>query len=435
MKHPTLIAVDLILSAIQDNVGDDGASHSFLFGKPGAPHWQKNLRADIFVSNRQLIKAASFIRQNGAPHLKSLSISDITRQISDFIVNFFWFIYEDTILKSTLGTYEKHVSDKNKNELSRALLETDLFLPKNKLTLYPLATVEVQDPFSSKHFFLQNTSSLDQEFDPLSRKSLAPNQFPPDVGWKYRTETPLSWLGVFSPVQPYSDKYKAQILASLSLTQPHRYRHRFSGRKVFGGFATISDGMNIQFGTPNTPAISENIIVTKDDHEWLHILASKMSAPNNDDKRHLRALEYYYRAWPLAPSERFPWLCMTLDALFGDVSHATRAVVDGVQSVLGERVSARRLGDLMKLRASTIHGGAPDVYDSRKYGRYYRKYAEDPIFDLGLIVEACLRERLFMGALTEHPDPHEKLIEQMIAEGRVPRARHKHSILGQDEHQ
>jgi hypothetical protein len=74
----------------------------------------------------------------------------------------------------------------------------------------------------------------------------------------------------------------------------------------------------------------------------------------------------------------------------------------------------------LSLRASVIHGGAPDVYDSDSYHRYYENYGDDPIRDLELIAARSLRSVIFAGALVEHPDPYADLIRD-YREGKLDR--------------
>jgi hypothetical protein len=120
---------------------------------------------------------------------------------------------------------------------------------------------------------------------------------------------------------------------------------------------------------------------------------------------------------------------MALDAVFGDANHASQAVIDGVRTAIGHHVSDARLRLLMDLRASVIHGGAPDVYDSRKYARYYERYDADPIHDLELVVGQCLRASIFGVALQEHPDPHADLVAKAQASGRLPQNLSRSTIL------
>ena len=118
---------------------------------------------------------------------------------------------------------------------------------------------------------------------------------------------------------------KAAILGALALTPLPGYRYMFSGRQLFGGRCTILDGDTTSYGEAHTPPLMHDILVTEQDHPWLSFLASKLTANERAMRRQLRALEYFYRAWELGPSERFPVLCMALDAIFGDANHAAQA--------------------------------------------------------------------------------------------------------------
>ena len=189
----------------------------------------------------------------------------------------------------------------------------------------------------------------------------------------------------------------------------------------------------MSFGEPHTPALMDDLIITEDDHAWLEILAAKVTAPERALRRQIHALEYFYRAWFLDPRERFPVLCMALDAMFGEANHATQAVIDGVRGTIGQHIADPRLRALMSLRASVIHGGAPDVYDSRKYARYYDNYDADPIRDLELVVTHCLRELVFEGQLKTHPDPHAAIIKEQQDKGRYPKRLNENAIIDEEE--
>lgn len=307
-----------------------------------------------------------------------------------------------------------------------------LFYPKDALTLFPLVTVKVETSFDSAPFFFSPAQkSLGVERLPAGfpQERVVADRFPPEEDFKGRFEHPLSWLGVRSPDYKAAAKIKAGILGALALTPMDRLRYQFSGRQMFGGRATLSDSMTMSFGSPHTPPMMNDIVLTAADEPWLKILAGKLAAGTKAVRRELRALEYFYRAWPLSDSERFPIMCMTLDAAFGEATHATQAVIDGVRKTLGVHVREERLRALMSLRASVIHGGAPDVYDSSKYARYYDDYEADPIRDIELVVVQCLRHRVFGTTMTEHPDPHAAKIAELQAKGRLPRNLVTPSIL------
>lgn len=422
-------AVELLLAAVHTHVGEDGLSSSFMFGRPGAPPWQRNMGVEIFVSVKRSIIAALFVRQHGAPYLRALSIADIRGLLTDFLRENYHEVADETLFHHFPESFAERVSDATKDNLATSLAVSALFKPDVYPTLFPLVAVLVQTDFSSPPFFLRQPQTLLAEFKPEMHKWLVPECFPPLSDWKHRVERPTSWLGVRSPALQASQKMKAAILGAVALTPSLNYRHMFSMRRMFGGWCIVNGGSKMAFGTPATPPMMENIVITAADHPWLDVLAVKLASSSRADRRQLTALEYFYRAWPLGPSERFPVLCMALDAAFGEASQATQSIVDAIRGMFGDHVDPKRLRDLMEIRASVIHGGAPDVYDSRKYGKYYTTYSEDPIADLGLVVAECLRRRIFGDALTEHDDPYQDNIAMAQATGRMPKTFKTSSIL------
>lgn len=111
------------------------------------------------------------------------------------------------------------------------------------------------------------------------------------------------------------------------------------------------------------------------------------------------------------------WSLEKHDGLSGEekdtrvASRATQAVIDAVRPIMGAEYTYERLKRLLSLRASVIHGGAPDVCESDSYHRYYVDYGEDPIQDLELIVARCLQSVIFRGHLKERPHTYADLIQ------------------------
>jgi hypothetical protein len=289
--------------------------------------------------------------------------------------------------------------------------------------------VEVETGFSSSAFFLANPENLAAEIPPRLQRHLLPAQFPPFKDMKMKLEATTSWLGVRSPNKHVANKMRSVVLGALALTPNYRERHMFSMRHTFGGVCTVRDDVSVSFGTEHTPALMHNVVVTTNDHAWLSVVDEMLQSNERSLKRQRHALEYFYRSWRLKDSERFPILCMALDAIFGEANQATQAVIDGVRSTVGTHVDDERLRLLMKLRASVVHGGAPDVYDSSNYGRYYDRYDADPIRDLELVVALCLRRRIFGEVMVEHDDPNAALIEQLKAQKRLPDEPEERDIL------
>jgi hypothetical protein len=55
-------------------MGDDGLMSKFLFGKPGAPIWDRRLGIEIFYSRKKLLYAVLFIRKHGPEHLRQMAV-------------------------------------------------------------------------------------------------------------------------------------------------------------------------------------------------------------------------------------------------------------------------------------------------------------------------------------------------------------------------
>ena len=422
--------IDLILSAVHKEAGEDGMMCSFLSGtEPDAPHWARHFGVTIFFSLKGMTKAALFVRRHGPPYLRALSIEDIRDMLQRFLTDNFHDVGRETFLSRFTESYAERVSEPTKEALARSLAASSIFSPTEELSLFPLVPLVVEASFSSPAFFLRAPDTLPEEFDTDLRLQLVPDTFPPLADYKYRIERPKAWLGVRSPVLQASIKMKAAILGATALTLPLYRRHMFSGREMFGGFCTIHDGWRLSFGEPHTPPLADDLVIRQCDHDWLEILAAKLASNTQDDRRQVRTLEYFYRAWPLEPAERFPALCMTLDALYGEASQTTQAIIEGVRATLGPHLDERRLRDLLKIRGAVIHGGAPDVYDSSKYLKYYQAYSADPINDLDEVVTESMRRRIFGAALRLQDNPNAEVIAQMQAQGRLPRKLRTGSIL------
>lgn len=67
---------------------------------------------------------------------------------------------------------------------------------------------------------------------------------------------------------------------------------------------------------------------------------------------------------------------------------------------------------MLGMRASVIHGGAPNVYESSKYEDYYKTYLKDATRDLELIVARCLQNVIFPSVMSERPHTHAEIIRR-----------------------
>lgn len=397
-------AVDQLLSSAFSKQQPGGPVTKFLFGRPGTPAGLLTLGAEVYFSRIGLTKTALLVRALGPSYLRSLTISKIATRLMDLVKDNFYLLAPHVWGKQFEEAYAARLPDEIKQSLTQSLAASTLMSPSAYPTLFPLVPVEVLKDFIADNFFLIKADSLAQSHLRI-QTDLVPAQFPPFPYWQGRVEQPLTWLGVHTPALEAAAKTRNAILGAVALLPHPLERYQFSGRKMFGGSASVEDGnASFSYGEPCTPAMMENIKIEAQDHVWLELLSTKLGEETDETRREIKALEYFYRAWPLSDAERFPVLFMALDALFSNAAQHTQAVADAVGATMGAAYDVTRLKLLLKMRAAVIHGGAPDVYDASNYVKYYEAYEADPVDDMERIAAQCLRQRVFGGSLT--PKPH-----------------------------
>lgn len=401
-------AVELILRASFCQV-QDGGHIQFLFGRPGAPMWSMNLGAEVYFSRLGLLKASLLVRKIGPLYLRSLPIKEIESRLMNFVRDNYGYLAGSVWGQVFRESFSYRVSPEVRGQLASALQASALFSPAIYVTVFPLVPITVQEDFESEAFFLVKPTSLGPAHVGSSG-DLRSEQFPPVPYWEGRVERPTAWLGVRAAAEQSAKRTRNVVLGALALLPHPRERHMFSGRSMFGGTASFNNGWTFSFGAPVTPALMEDLTVGSADLSWLALLSEKIGNSADSVRRQMKALEYFYRAWPLPEVERFPVLFMALDAVFGAASLHTQAVANAVGAEFGAEYNVARLKLLMKLRAAVIHGGAPDIYDNSSYIKYYETYEQDPIYDLELIVSRSLQSVVFEGRMTSREHTHAELI-------------------------
>lgn len=414
-------AVNMMLDAMFCQRTPDRRQHSFMYNKPGGHPLAGGAGFEVNYDDRGLLKAALFMRRNAAPHLGSLSVGDVEKVLTDFICDNFWIIDNDAWEGCLLGVgqardapFSDFVSVGTKERLAEAIAVADIFVEPRQLVTFPLVTVRVEEEFECPTFFFVRPDGLKLSRLPPGYidADLQSDSFPPFGRWDGIRRSPSSWLGVWAGTAEVAKRHRAAIVGALALL-PHRLeRYLFSGRTLFGGLCTFAGSLSMTTGDPHTPPLSEDIVIGKADHGWLTILADKLVSPAKVDKRQMRALEYFFRAWVPDPTRRFPTLFGALDAIYGDAGKATQSVIEAVGPVMGSAYDYDRLKLLLGLRASVIHGGAPNVYESSDYHKYYERHEEDATRDLELIVARCLQTVIFGTAMQARPYTHAALIKQ-----------------------
>lgn len=404
-------SVDLILNFIS-LTPNDGSRHSFMCGPHGCM-WPGSIAVTLFYKRKEETEAALFIREHGPSYLRSISISKVKSIISNFITSNFYPMANSVFMKQAIS-FASTVPQSIKDDLVTAISKSEIFEPRNILTLFPLGTVNITPAFSSNSFVLTEPATLNQFLEHKPHEELSPESFPPIIakGQNYTKQPTVSWLGIYSPNTDAAKKIKAAILGAIALTPHSACRYMFSGRQVFGGMFSIHEGggYELSYGSTHTPPLMHNITLKENDHSWLKMLSEKLSLNEKSVRRQIKALEYFYRPWRLSSNERFPWLCMSLDALYGDANQATLSVISAIQSH-SMTYSEAQLKLLHSIRGDVIHGRSPDVYDSKDYQKYYIQYGSDPVHDLEKITVICLRKEIFGDNLREHIHPEADILK------------------------
>lgn len=403
-------AIEILLRSISMKDGGGGLSARFYFGHIGAPLFERRMGTEIFFDPKAFTEATLFVRQHGPSHLRQMDVGALQGLLQKFIIDHFWPIGEQVMFNDIQGNLAETVSWQVKNVLAGHLAASAVFTPEIGITLYPLAPVVVQEDFDGAAFSFLRPASLTHAWLGIHPSNpLFPDRFS-CVSQERGRELVTAWLGVRAPTFEMAEKRKAVILGALALTLPRHERKMFSGRHNFGGHCTLTpSGATESFGDPSVPPLMYDAIIETCDHPWLARLCEKLASEDGTDVRHCRALEYFYRAWPLKPNESFSHIFMAMDSIFGDASRATQAVIEAATKHGTETLPYERLKLLLSLRATVIHGGAPDVHDSGKYHKYYAAYGADPIADVETIAAQCFRAVIFEGLLQERPDRRQEM--------------------------
>ncbi|CAA2145086.1 hypothetical protein [Methylobacterium bullatum] len=427
-------AIEKVLSAIYPS-GHPFLS-SFFYSKPGVQSLLGGLGAEICAHQKDYTDAILFIRRTGCNYLKFISISEIRTITTRFLIDNFWYISSDAFWTDNNCAYISNVSRNNINILAEKLSQSALYNSSESLILYPLQTVEVEDEFISDEFFLCGAANFSKNLLPSGVKFEQYNmaEFPPLVEAAGKRISPRCWLGIKAPLAPIARKMKSSVLGAMSLTIIPRERYLFTGRELTGGKCTINPkSMTYNFSNKSsTPSLSSDIKIDISDRSWLKLLAKILSSNDGQSRSQIRSLEYFYRAWFLEPSERFPILCMSLDSLVNKTNNHTKEAIKFIDENIKLKIDLERLRLLLNIRGAVIHGAAPDVYESDGYESYYVRYGADPVKDLDLIVGKCIREYVFEGKLNHHPDPHADITEKVKKMGRIMPDMRKINIIPDD---
>jgi hypothetical protein len=418
LEQATATAIRLIAAAMFHARDPARSSHSFIIKRPDEHFGMLGLGIEINYNEILLTKAILFVRRHGAPYLGSLSVSDVRSLMTDFVSESFYLLANEVWGGRFDDSFGEHLSPEALAAWSDALARSRLFLEPRELTLFPLSVVTCKVTLSFPGFFVSSPDGLGPELLGLRTRptDLRPETFPPFAGSQMSPKPVSAWLGVWAPNVETASRMRAAILGAFALLPHAIERYMFSMRTVVAGRCTLKGGgYSVSIGDHHTPGLSEDLVMTDEDRGWLTALSGMLQSQLKVDRRKMRALEYQYRAWSPGPARRFPSLVGAIDAIFGgDGAKATQAVVDSVCPLMGEGYDETRIRMLLGLRGSVIHGGAPNVYESSSYRRYYEAYHVDAVRDLEVIVAKCLQAEIFSPQFPERPFTYAHLLEERL---------------------
>lgn len=401
-------AVRLLLASASKQVtlGKLGTHSKFMFGPPHVPTWMHNMGAEVYFNSAGLLEATLHLRHSGPSFLLALPITEVENRLTSFLMESYWLISPYVFGTHSAEPFIALIPPPAVEQMAVQLQTSRLFAPQAFVTVFPLVPVLVEAPFVSDSFFLVAPADLTSTLIASPGSTLTPDLFPP-IPFEGKTEKPTAWLGVRAVSERHAKRLRNAVLGAIALLPHHAERYFFSGRHMFGGQATFQGGkVGISYGRACTPALMTNLTICASDQGWLRLLSAKLTSDDDTDRRQLRALEYFYRAWPLPAEDRVPWFFMALDAIFGDAAQHTQVVVASLKAVGLHEYDEARFKLLMKLRAAVIHGGAPDVYDSSRYLDYFAQYRSDAVKDLERIVSRGLQDVIFQGTQTSRAHPY-----------------------------
>lgn len=417
-EQTTDTAIRLIADAMFHARDPDRSSHAFIIQRPGDQFRMSGLGIEINYDETLFTTAVLFVRRHGAPYLGSLSFSDVRSIITNFVADSFYLLTDEVWGRQFDDSFDEHLSPDTFASWANALAHSRLFLEPRELTLFPLSIISCDETFSYPDFFITHPGGLTPNLMGSNARpsDLQPEMFPPFGGSQLPAKPVSSWLGIWAPNVETAARMRATILGAVALLPHQIERYLFSMRTIVPGRCTLKGGSySVSIGDPHTPAPSENLTLTDADIGWLSDLAELMKSTRKDDRRKMRALEYQYRAWSPEPAKRFPSLVGAIDAVFGgDGAKATQAVIDAVCPLMGAKYDEARIRMLLGLRGSVIHGGAPNVYESSSYRRYYEAYHVDAVRDLELIVAKCLQAEIFGSQFPERPYTYAHVLEERL---------------------
>lgn len=404
--------VDLILSSYFRNSGPDRTIEHVSITRPSDSFHFDAFQDTAFVSLGAIREAAFMLRDKGPPHFRSEPIFASIEALRSFFRDHHYIIFDEVINCYGSGPYADFISDKNKKHLSEKLLSSEVLNPTDRLFLFPLTPVDVKAAFSGANFSLVDPRSACGELPERYRHSAILNGRMPSFDQRDSGEPVKSWLIIHGPSSKSVNRSKIIVLGALALAPIYRERYIFTFRKIVCNYIFLHDGVFTRSSNPHTPPLSDGLTIRSIDHSWLAKVDLILKSEDKQSRGKRNALDYFYRAWFMEPSERCSLMFVCLDALYEHtgLQPATKRMKEGIEKSLRDTSLSSQLRFMMELRNSILHGGCSDIFESSKYHRYWENFGTDIFVDLEIVAAKCLRREVFGDDFVPQADPHADLL-------------------------
>jgi len=236
----------------------------------------------------------------------------------------------------------------------------------------------------------QLVESLRQISDPR----LTFDRFPPFIdsaGVPLKPED--SMLGLIANGLEGGSRALQRLAGALCLSLPYRDAALKSADTPIGATAVLfCDGrIEIRELGPFLPRLMRPKVLPKELIDRMRGFLKPRSTPKRDNRFRV-ALQFLSLGWILTGDQSFMNWFIAIDALFGKKGGWEKAIKNGVDnrlSALNAR-SGDRIDLLMDIRHDLLHGRCSSVSSSEKYLPYRKRFKNDPLKDIFVILRECL---------------------------------------------
>lgn len=401
MLDTCIKAVDLILDAIYST----GEKHQLLseFGirEPDSPIWSSTLGTSIYVRNEKTYsKAIFYIRQNGVPYLSELPVSELKRQVTQFLTENFWYIKDGEFSRNPNLSYNLQIPFNAKLQLARALMISPLFQTTHIIFLYPFNSISTENNLRLESFFIVNSSNLSSKDLNISNddfKQFNFNYYPSIIDNQINQKRISTWIGIHAPTEKISQRMLYALLGAISLFEDSKKRYCFNGEPKDSGCAYFPN--DYQYTYKETadllPSLYFKLKIGNDLSTHLKDISNFMSSMSKESERSILALTNFYKSWFEDEAGQYRTLCTCIESLIEDTSTKSSQKFKNLCLQYSNKFDNNQIRHLLNIRGSIVHGKAPHLSDSSYYDSYFETYLSEPLADLLNIVEIVLKGHIF----------------------------------------